>query len=259
MIGLNYFLQEAGIDLGRARLVRHQTRAAPGRSPHDLWMATDGRFEMYQRIQGKERFRSADWIIAFGATPLDETLFVGVYRVRGVGTVPPDTIDPCGGHDVTGLFLYDLELNDALREYAGRIVVDWGTGFRSWVQRPDRQDKPITEIRRTAIEPPFPGFSSFSWPIRQLSSVPPSWRGALSAVSRRLSARVPIDRQAVRRIGVWHRRVLDALGKLFPHGARWERGDEARSREQFSSLDPGVCLVLPGLRRGYPDGSAMEG
>ena len=183
MIGLNYFLQEAGIDLGRARLVRHQTRAAPGRSPHDLWMATDGRFEMYQRIQGKERFRSADWVIAFVATPLDETLFVGVYRVRGVGTVPPDTIDPCGGHDVTGLFLYDLELNDALREYAGRVVVDWGTGFRSWVQRPDRQDKPITEIRRTAIEPPFPGFSSFSWPIRQLSSVPPSWRGALSAVS----------------------------------------------------------------------------
>ena len=76
---------------------------------------------------------------------------------------------------------------------------------------------------------------------------------------RRLSARVPIDRQAVRRIGVWHRRVLDALGKLLPHGARWERGDEARSREQFSSLDPGVCLVLPELRRGYPDGSAMEG
>jgi hypothetical protein len=118
MIGLNYFLQEARIDLGRARLVRHQTRAAPGRSPHDLWMATDGRLEMYQRIQGKERFRSADWVIAFVATPLDETLFVGVYRVLGVGTVPPDTIDPCGEHDVTGLFLYDLELNDALREYA---------------------------------------------------------------------------------------------------------------------------------------------
>jgi hypothetical protein len=90
VIGLNYFLRKAGIDLGRARLVRHQdTRAAPGRSPHDLWMAADGRFEMYQRIQAKERFRSADWVIAFVATPLDETLFVGIYRVRGVGTAPP--------------------------------------------------------------------------------------------------------------------------------------------------------------------------
>jgi hypothetical protein len=136
-------------------------------------MAADGRFEIYQRIQGKERFRSADWVIAFVATPFDETLFVGIYRVRGVGTVPPDTIDPCGGHDVAGLFLYDLEVDDILQEYAGRIVVDWGTGFRSWVQRPDRQDKWIIEIRRAAIEPPFPGFGSFSWPIRQLSSVPP--------------------------------------------------------------------------------------
>ena len=101
-------------------------------------MAADGRFEKYQRIQRKERFKSTDWVIAFVATPLDETLFVGVYRVRGIGKVPPNTIDPCRGHDVEGLFLYDLELDDALREYAGRIVVDWGTGFRSWVQRPDR-------------------------------------------------------------------------------------------------------------------------
>src|SRR5947209_4246210 len=90
MIGLNYFFRNAGIDLARARLVRHQdNRAASGSSPHDLWMAADGRFEMYQRIQGKERFKSVDRVIAFVATPLDETLFVGVYQVRGVGKVPP--------------------------------------------------------------------------------------------------------------------------------------------------------------------------
>jgi len=62
---------------------------------------------------------------------------------------------------------------------------------------------------------------------------------------RRLSARVPIDRQAVRRIGIRRRRVLDPLGKLLPHGTRRERGDEARSGEQFSGLDTGDCLVLP--------------
>lgn len=60
--------------------------------------------------------------------------------------------------------------------------MDWGAGYRAWVQRPDRRDKPVIEIRRTASEPPFPGFTSFSWPIRALSSVPPSWRCALSAV-----------------------------------------------------------------------------
>jgi hypothetical protein len=137
---------------------------------------------MYQRIQKKERFRSCDWVISFVATPLDETLFVGVYRLRGVGVVPSGMVDPVRGHDVTGLRLYDLERDDALREYVGRIVVDWGPGYRSWVQLADRHDKPVLEIRRTAIDPPFPGFISFAWPIRELSSVPVSWRNALSAV-----------------------------------------------------------------------------
>jgi hypothetical protein len=183
MIGFNQLLQKVGIDLASTRLVRHQDNRAPaGKSPYGLWVAADGRFDLYQRIQGKERFKDATWIVSFLATPLDETLFAGVYRVQGVGIVPSGTIDPLGGHGVGGLFFYDLVSEQALREYAGRIVIDWGPAFRAWVQRADRQDKPILEIRRTAIEPPFPGFTTFSLPIRELSSVPSSWRGALAAV-----------------------------------------------------------------------------
>lgn len=183
MIGLNYLLEGAKLDLRQARLVRHQdNRAATGKSPYDLWYAADGRFELYQRIQGKPRFHSVASLIAFVATPLDETLFVGVYRVNSFGSVPPGTTDPASGRDVGGLFLYDLELGEALREYSGRMIIDWGAGFRSWVQRPERHDKSVLEIRRAAIEPPFPGFTSFKWPIRELSSVPSSWRGALSSV-----------------------------------------------------------------------------
>jgi hypothetical protein len=165
----------------RGLFVTKTTERQKGGLP-TTWIAADGRLELYQRIQGKDRFKGADWIIAFVATPLDETLFVGSYRLSGVDRVPPGTTDPVRRHDVTGLLFYDLKLEHALREYAGRIIIDWGTGFRAWVQRPDRQDKPILEIRRTASEPPFPGFTSFSWPIRELSSVPSSWRGALSAV-----------------------------------------------------------------------------
>lgn len=183
MLGFNYLLQQGGIDLARTRLVRHQdNRAMQGRSPYDLWLTDEGRFELYQRIQRKHRFEGVQWIVAFVATPLDETLFAGIYRVDGVDKAPVGTIDPVGGHDVSGLFMYDLARDQALSDYAGRIVVEWGVGYRAWVQRPDRQDKPVIEIRRTASEPPFPGFTSFSWPIRELASVPPSWRGALSAV-----------------------------------------------------------------------------
>jgi hypothetical protein len=182
VIGLNHLLQSEGIDLGRARLVRHQ-QATAVRSPYDLWMAGDGRFERYQRIQSKDRFKGVDWLVSFVATPLDETLFIGVYRVRGVGTAPPSMIDPISEHDVAGRFFYDIKLDKALQQYRGRIVVYWGPGFRAWVQRPDRQAKAVIEIRRSAVEPPFSGFVAFTWPIRELPSVPRSWQVALSAVS----------------------------------------------------------------------------
>src|SRR5690606_35777295 len=81
--------------------------------------------ELYQRIQSKDRFKRAHWLVSFVATPLDETLFVGVFRVRGVGTVPSGMKDPLSGRDASGKFLYDLELDQPLRDYAGRIVVDW--------------------------------------------------------------------------------------------------------------------------------------
>ena len=183
LIELNDLLQKARIDIGRARLVRHQdNRSAVGTSPYDLWIAADGRFEMYQRIQKYERFGNADRVISFVATPLNETLFVGVFAVRGVGFVQTGTIDPSSKRDVTGCHLYDLKLTDLLQEYAGRIVVEWGAGYRSWVQRPDRRNKPVIEIRRRAIEPPFPGFAAFSCRISELSSVPTTWRQVLSAV-----------------------------------------------------------------------------
>lgn len=41
MISFNQLLRTAGIDLARARLVRHQdNRALAGRSPYDLWIGT---------------------------------------------------------------------------------------------------------------------------------------------------------------------------------------------------------------------------
>jgi hypothetical protein len=164
--------------------VRHQdNRAPPGASPYDLWIADDGRLHTYQCIQRRPVYAESEWVISFVATPLDETLFTGIHRVQGYGTAQAGMLCPVTGHDVAGLILYDLCSHEALQEYVGRIVIDWGSGYRSWVQRADRQDKPVIEIRRQAHEPPFPGFTAFSWPIRELSSVPASWRGALSALS----------------------------------------------------------------------------
>ncbi|MEX3777687.1 GIY-YIG nuclease family protein [Pseudomonas sp. MYb118] len=183
MVTFNFFLSSKGLDLSRVRLVRHQDqRAERGKTPYDLWVADDGRFEQYQAIQNRDVFGNAGWVASFVATPLNETLFVGLYRVVGQSLVPAETRDPVTGEDVSGLLWYDMQPDDSLDDYKGRLVIEWGPGLRSWVQRADNQDKKVLEMRRVAIEPPFPGFGSFRWPVRELTSIPVSWRTALSVV-----------------------------------------------------------------------------
>jgi len=183
VVTFNFFLNAAGLDISKVRLVRHQDqRASRGKTPYDLWVAADGRFEKYQSIQSRDVFSNADWVASFVATPLNETLFVGMYQVVSKSIVPVGTMDPVTGEDVSGLHQFDMLLDDHLSDYAGRLVIEWGLGLRSWVQRAVNQDKKVLEMRRVAIEPPFPGFGSFRWPIRELNSVPNSWRTALSVV-----------------------------------------------------------------------------
>jgi hypothetical protein len=177
----NTLLREAHIDPASVKLARHQDNRF-SLTPFSIWQANDGRFERYQSTQRREVFSGCDMIASFVVTPFDETLFVGIYEVGSVGTIPGGTEDPIAGPIVGDHFLYQLTLSSKLADYGARIVIDWGTGFRSWVQRAAKQDKPVLEIRRKASEERFPGFTSFRRELNSLASVPPDWRTILSAV-----------------------------------------------------------------------------
>lgn len=182
MIGLNTLINDAGVDLAKTRLVRHQNTR--GRvTPYQLWRADDGRLELYQSIQKRAVFKDARTLAVFVVTPLDETLFVGLYAVEGVGKAPRGLEDPLSGREVSGLNFYDLTPMPELANYRGRLIIDWGRGYRSWVQLAENKDKPILEIRRGVSDPPFPGFLDFRSRLSELATVPMSWRTALSAVS----------------------------------------------------------------------------
>lgn len=145
MLTFNEFLEAAGIDPRGVRLARHQTKEG-NLTPWALWRKDVGAFELYQRIQRRPRFRGASHVASFVVTPDGRTLFVGLYDVGQVGVVPEGMIDPVKGIEVAGFNLYDLTRSEALDAYAGRLVVDWGDGQRAWVQRADRQPKPIVEL-----------------------------------------------------------------------------------------------------------------
>jgi hypothetical protein len=109
-------------------------------------------------------------------------MFVGLYGANYRGLLEQDTpmphaegIDKAGSCDV-----YDLELEGSLSELIGRLIVDWGPGGRAWIQRADRQDKRIIELRKEFKEPDFPGFLNFIEPLSKLEKLPKGWVIALS-------------------------------------------------------------------------------
>ena len=123
-----------------------------------------------------------DLLASFVATPTNETLFIGLYSVDGVGRVPPRVVDPFSREEVRGNYFYDIHLDQRLAAYAGHLIIDWGEGFRSWVQRAHRQDKLVLEIRKELTEPPFPGFTKFCWDVGQIEAIPLTWQAVLKSV-----------------------------------------------------------------------------
>lgn len=222
----NDLLAEAEIPVEHTRLVRHQD--SRGTTPYRLWLTQDQSLERYQQIQSKRPFAIGNWLASFVATPWAETLFIGMYRVTGLGIVPAGEIDPVGGHDVSGMNDYKIEHCPALEAYAGRLLIAWGSGYRSWVQLAKRQNKSIVELRRSsAVDPEFPGFAHFRHSIRALNLVPQRWRDALAAVN-----------------GIYLL-ASTSTGKLYVGSACGTRGFWGRWEDYFRTGHGGNVGLLP--------------
>lgn len=168
-------LRDAGIDPKTVHVVRHHDANAPRlRTPYALWRNDRTALELYQRIQKKKAVFNRPLLASFVVTPQSETLFIGLYAMRGRGIAPEDMLDPLHGYSVAGMYLYDLAPDPRLSEFAGKLIIDWRQGFLSWVQRAER-DKPVLELRRDVIEPPFPGYLGFVRKLSEISSLPLSW------------------------------------------------------------------------------------
>jgi hypothetical protein len=182
----NTILLDAGLSLADVCLLRHQDqRAARGRTPYELWRDDTPAFDCYQshqRIDGRSKFSRAHHWASFVGTPAGETLFAGLYHAKYRGILEQDTpipsrddIDKAGTCDV-----YDLSLLNSLIDLIGKLYIDWGPGTRAWVQRVDRKNKPITELRTEFKEPDFPGFLAFLASLSSLDKLPRGWITTLS-------------------------------------------------------------------------------
>lgn len=181
MLTFNDLLALGGIDPARVRLVRHQdNRLRLGRL-YEAWRNDRDAFEDYQAVQSKDRFPVGDLLASFVVTEARKTVFVGLYQVASVGTLPAGSIDVLVQQDTSGHYKYDLQLVDGLEDYRDRAVIDWGAGVRSWVQRAATQAKPVIEIAKQ-YEPRFPGFREFVRPIDDVPTLPNGWQQVLRSV-----------------------------------------------------------------------------
>jgi hypothetical protein len=159
-----------------------------GKKPYQLWRDNRPAFELYQSVQGfdgKPKLASAKYWASFLAMPNGETLFAGLYAVASGEVLETQMVDPS-----TGTLLlpgtrnsYTLHLAASLTDLIGKLVIDWGSGTRAWVQYADRQNKVILELRRAFTEPSFPGFDQFIEPLSRIESLPSSWLEALRSTS----------------------------------------------------------------------------
>lgn len=177
-------LDLAGIARSSVRLLRHQDNRYTGfRSPYVLWRDDRPRFEAYQETQavGDAADLRAPYWASFVGVPGKETLFVGLYSAELIGPLAEDRTHPVtGGVEQAGTcHHYRLQPQEALREFAGRLWIDWGKGYRAWIQRGDRVPKFILELRRTFGEDPFPGFAALILNLSELDAIPAGWADAL--------------------------------------------------------------------------------
>lgn len=180
----NMLLRDEGIDPSDVRLLRHQTKKGPGRTPYTLWRDDPAGFEKYQSIQHTERrshFNGRYWA-SFVVPPSGGTLFVGMFEATLIGPVPEGTIDPLTGRILNQYDYYTCNRFEALSDCVGRLFIHWGdssSASRAWVQRADNQDKLIVELRRAFREESFPGFTKLIRPLSEIESMPASWKEVL--------------------------------------------------------------------------------
>ncbi|MEM6672680.1 MAG: GIY-YIG nuclease family protein [Planctomycetota bacterium] len=185
-------LLDRGVELGGTRLVRHDRRGLAA------WQRGPVEFDAFVSIQRSGRvspyLRAAHAMQFVPGPPLADGsqsgLFVRAHRLgeswpfRAGCRAPASHAARLPVPDRDDLALHELEHLADFDDYAGRVLVRWGSGpsVRSWSQWAERQPKEVVELRRTASEPPFPGFGRLAITLDDVLVLPETWRAVLSSV-----------------------------------------------------------------------------
>jgi len=190
LLNFSEIIEKRGVDPKGARLVRHNSEILAE------YMAGNRYFlhAITYQDAGLDPYARAATTFHFIPGPKSPdgqftALFVGAYSIRdswkfGKGTRLATfhcSSERCFTPRAETL-VYDINPMPEFEDLRERILIHWGNSTRSWSQWAANKRKDVIELRQSAREQVFPGFSQFSSCLEELPVLPPSWRGALSSV-----------------------------------------------------------------------------
>ena len=167
-------LSEAGIDPHDVRMLRHTLK---GVDLYAAWRNDPKDFEAYQSVQRRSArsYFARPWWASFISLPDERAVFVGMYRATFLGDCPAGYDERITPHPASPdvLHLYECQLADELREYVGRLQVDFPA--RNWRQLGEGRHE-VVQLHDRIRDPDFPGLLRFIRPLSEIPRLPDSWR-----------------------------------------------------------------------------------
>jgi hypothetical protein len=193
-IQLKDFLVDAGIDPARTLVMRHTPPEKALRAALASWAAERPQmFNAYQCShlprQEKMLARAKRLVSCVGHKP-GQTLFVGVYEVKGYRPISDDEywamfehqeMRDLGRNIRSSTLWFDLQLIQELSEWSGKLALRWPPPDRSWTRWAHQNTFPLHAIHpESVLISPMPSWRELVLDWAQLRVLPESWADALS-------------------------------------------------------------------------------
>ncbi|ASS66968.1 GIY-YIG nuclease family protein [Paenibacillus sp. RUD330] len=190
-MNLSELIAMRGFDLSKKiKLVRHQDQNYDTQHLYKLKM-----LDFYQSLQSNDVFGNCEYILSFLGYEGTKAIYIGAYKVDGkssfdskVSQVP--IYYPYMEILNQPLIQYQLKKISLLDDLIDRLVIEWGSGARSWYQWLMKEDsKSVVEILPEGYVKDFPGFDDVLLTFNELHTIinnPNSnriWHSMLSSVA----------------------------------------------------------------------------
>lgn len=176
-------LIKVGLDPKRVKLIRHSLADKEFRQCYEKGMVTE-----YTRVQSDNFSNGYDYWCVFISDKSTTAKFFACYKVNGgvcdTQDIKPDNFPLEDWFQGQKMF-YELEHIDLLKEYEGRLLIEWGKGALAWAQKATNE-KSIVAIQDKRA---FSGYENFILNYDELKEIVKdptayeSWHTALSSVN----------------------------------------------------------------------------